>query len=73
MPKKAESYEKMMKDLESIVTKMENGEFSLEESMSQYEKGIQLSNKLFKILNEAEGKIKVLTDNKEEDFTCDKE
>lgn len=73
MPRKAESYENMMKDLETIVAKMEKGEFSLEESMSQYEKGVALSNKLFKILNEAEGKIKILNDNKEEDFNCDKE
>ena len=47
---------------------MENDELSLEEAMKNYEDGIKLSNKLYKILNEAEGKIKLLTENGEIDF-----
>lgn len=68
MPKKSESYELMMARLEDIVSAMENSELSLDESMKYYEEGIKICNKLYKILNEAEGKIKILNNNLEEDF-----
>lgn len=68
MPRKSESYENMMEKLEEIVNIMDNRELSLEESMKKYEEGIKLCNKLYKTLNEAEGKIKQLTDNGEKDF-----
>jgi exodeoxyribonuclease VII small subunit len=68
MPKKNESYESMMARLEDIVSDMENSELSLDESMKCYEEGIKICNKLYKILNEAEGKIKILNNNLEEDF-----
>ena len=63
MPKKNESYENMMLQLEKIVVNMENGELSLDESMKKYEDGIKICNKLYKMLNEAEGKIKLLNNN----------
>jgi len=68
MPRKNESYENMMEKLEDIVNVMDNRELSLEESMKKYEEGIKLCNKLYKTLNEAEGKIKLLTDDGEKDF-----
>jgi exodeoxyribonuclease VII small subunit len=68
MAKKNESYESMMTRLEDIVSAMENSELSLDESMKYYEEGIKICNKLYKILNEAEGKIKILNNNLEEDF-----
>ncbi|KZL94223.1 exodeoxyribonuclease VII small subunit [Clostridium magnum] len=68
MPRKSESYENMMEKLEEIVNIMDNRELSLEESMKKYEEGIKLCNKLYKTLNEAEGKIKLLTDDGEKDF-----
>jgi exodeoxyribonuclease VII small subunit len=68
MPKKNESYESMMTRLEDIVSDMENSELSLDQSMKYYEEGIKICNKLYKILNEAEGKIKILNNNLEEDF-----
>jgi exodeoxyribonuclease VII small subunit len=73
MPKKNESYETMMVELEKIVLNMENGEMTLAESMKKYEDGIKICNKLYKILNEAEGKIKVLNNNIETDFIQDGE
>lgn len=73
MPKKNESYENMMLQLEGIVANMENGELSLEDSMKKYEEGIKICNKLYKILNEAEGKIKVLNNDTETDFIEDGE
>jgi exodeoxyribonuclease VII small subunit len=68
MPKKNDNYEEMMTKLEKIVDYMENGQLTLEESMRNYEDGIKLCNKLYKILNEAEGKIKILTEQGEVDF-----
>ena len=73
MPKKNESYENMMLQLEKIVVNMENGELSLDESMKKYEEGIKICNKLYKMLNEAEGKIKLLNNNTETDFIQDGE
>lgn len=68
MVKKSDSYENMMVKLESIVDTMDSRELSLEENIKNYEEGIKLCNKLYKILNEAEGRIKILTENGEKDF-----
>ena len=67
MPKK-ESYETMIGELEKIVDSMENEELTLEDTMKNYEDGVKLCNKQYKILNKAEGKIKILTQEGEEDF-----
>lgn len=68
MPRKNESYEAMIKKLEEIVNEMDTGSLSLEESMKKYEEGVKLTNKLYKILSEAEGKIKLFTEAGEKDF-----
>ncbi|NMM61372.1 exodeoxyribonuclease VII small subunit [Clostridium sp. P21] len=68
MPRKSESYETMMEKLEEIVRGMDTGDLPLEESMKKYEEGIKLTNKLYKILNEAEGKIKLFTESGEKEF-----
>lgn len=68
MVKKAENFEDMLKRLEEIVNEMDSNDLSLEESMKNYEEGIKLSNKLYKILNDAEGKIKIITEEGEKNF-----
>ncbi|APQ77752.1 exodeoxyribonuclease VII small subunit [Clostridium botulinum] len=68
MGRKKESFENMLEKLETIVDSMDNGEITLEDSMKSYEEGIKLCNKLYKVLKDAEGKIKILENNKEEDF-----
>lgn len=73
MVKKSESYEELIKRLEEIVDNMENKDLTLDETMKNYEEGINIYNKLYKILNETEGKIKVIMEGKEENFTPDKE
>jgi exodeoxyribonuclease VII small subunit len=73
MARKSETYESMLKRLEEIVKASDNGELSLEESMKIYEEGIKLCNKLYKSLNEAESKIKVLVDGEEKDFLSEEE
>lgn len=54
--------------LQDIIEEMESEEVSLEGSMKNYEEGIKLCNKMYKILNEAEAKIKVLDGNEEKEF-----
>lgn len=68
MAKKKETYETKMEKLEEIAALMDKNEFTLEETMEKYEEGIKICNELYKILNETEGKIKILTQNGEEDF-----
>ncbi|WMJ81863.1 exodeoxyribonuclease VII small subunit [Clostridium sp. MB40-C1] len=68
MPKKKESYETLIEKVESIIETMEKEEISLENSIKNYEEGINICNKLYKILNEAEGKIKIVTDQGEKEF-----
>lgn len=68
MAKKKESYEELINRLEMIIEEMESGEISLENSMKNYEEGIKLCNKIYKILDDAEGEINILTENGEKDF-----
>ncbi|HBC95689.1 MAG TPA: exodeoxyribonuclease VII small subunit [Clostridium sp.] len=68
MPRRKESYESVMSELEKIVNSMDAGGLSLEESLKNYEDGIKLCGKLYKMLNRAEGRIKILTEEGEKDF-----
>ncbi|WP_050607594.1 exodeoxyribonuclease VII small subunit [Clostridium niameyense] len=68
MPRKKETFETMLGKLKTIVDKMDSEDITLEDSMKEYEEGVKLCNKLYKILNDAEGKIKILTENGEEEF-----
>lgn len=54
---KAHDFEKSVGRLEEIVTLLENGELSLEESMKLFEEGSHLSAGCYQILQEAEQKI----------------
>ena len=49
-------FEKKLGRLEDIVSGMEKGELSLEESLKSFEEGIKLSRECHKQLNEAEHK-----------------
>jgi len=54
------SFEKSLAELEKIVEKMEEGGLSLNESLSLFEKGINLARFLREELDKAEKKIAVL-------------
>lgn len=60
-------FEDALKELESIVTKLESGEQSLEASLEQFEKGIKLSRHCQKSLSEAEQKVQMLVEENGED------
>lgn len=63
-------FETAMIELEELVSKIEVGNLSLEDSLKEFEKGIKLSRSCQKALTEAEQRVKILTDsfNNEEDF-----
>ena len=54
---KKESYNDMLNNLEEILSTLEKDELSLEEAMKEYEKGSKLINKLYKTLDNLEGKF----------------
>lgn len=56
----AKAFEESMKELEEIVRKLENGDATLEESLSLFEQGIKLSKGCQKMLDQAEKKVTVL-------------
>ncbi len=61
-------FEKSMGELESIVSSLESGDLALEESLKLFEKGINISNRCQKALNEAEQKVKILNEKGLEEF-----
>ncbi len=54
------TFEEGMKELESIVEKLEKGDAALEESISLFERGVSLTKELQKKLASAEKKVKLL-------------
>ena len=53
-------FEKSLKELESLVEKMEQGDLSLEDSLSHFERGVQLSRACQQALKTAEHKVTIL-------------
>ena len=62
---KKESYDDMVKGLQTILNNMENNELPLEDLMKEYESGVKLINKLYKTLNSLEGKLTTIKENRE--------
>lgn len=58
---KKQSYEEAITALENIVTKMESGEASLDESLKLFEEGTKLAAYCQKALDTAEQKIRTIT------------
>ncbi len=55
--KERPSFEEALKELESIVAKLEDDSITLEESVKLYEEGIRLSKFCSEVLNQAELRI----------------
>ena len=53
-------FEDALKKLEKIVSELEGGELSLDESLKRYEEGVKLSRLLSKELEAAKKKVEVL-------------
>lgn len=70
---KAESeqpdFESAIAELESLVQRMESGELSLEDSLREFERGVQLTRLCQDQLKAAEHRVKLLAaDGEEKDF-----
>lgn len=59
------SFEEALAELEQIVSKLEKGEISLEESIANFQQGIELSRYCASKLDEAEKKISILLKDEE--------
>ncbi len=54
------NFEKALEELNAIVTRMEQGGLSLEESLAHFENGIALTRNCQKALQDAEQKVQIL-------------
>lgn len=70
-----DSFESKLEDLEKIVSELEKGDLSLDNSVNKFEEGMKLSKECNKILEEAQKKITILLEEngefKEENFISD--
>ena len=57
------SFEEAMSELEGIVQAMEHGSLTLEQSLKQFERGVQLVNASNEKLKSAEQKVSILMSN----------
>ena len=64
-------FEKAMSELEDIVSKLEAGEISLEDSLKHFERGIELTRNCQTALEEAEQKVQILTQSKAQNVLMD--
>jgi len=62
MAKKKINFEESLSELETLVEEMEQGNLSLEESLSRFEKGISLTTECQQALQSAELKVQELVD-----------
>lgn len=60
---KNKSFEMMLKELEEVVTKLENKDINLEDAVEEYKNGIKLAKECYEILESAEKVI--VKENKE--------
>lgn len=64
------NFESSLQELEALVEKMEHGDLSLEESLSHFERGVQLSRTCQQALKEAEQKVEILMQKNGQDETA---
>ncbi|WP_454829928.1 exodeoxyribonuclease VII small subunit [Pseudoxanthomonas wuyuanensis] len=60
-------FEQSLDELEKLVEKMEQGDLSLEESLSAYERGVGLYRQCQSALEQAELRVKLLSDPEQPD------
>lgn len=67
-------FEEAVKELETVVSSLERGDNSLDESIALFEKGIKLSKQCQEMLDTAEKKVRVLmADGSTQDFLAEEE
>lgn len=58
-------FEVALEELEQTVKKIESGQLTLDETIEEFTKGVKLYNYCLKLLNEAEGKIKMVVEKED--------
>ena len=66
-------FEKALQELEALVERMEQGESSLEDSLKDFERGIELTRSCQAALAEAEQKVQILLEKNGESVDFDTE
>jgi exodeoxyribonuclease VII small subunit len=61
-PSPVADFERSLEELESLVQKMEQGDQSLDESLAAYERGIALYRQCQAALEQAEHRVRLLSD-----------
>lgn len=62
-------FEQSLQELEALVLKMESGDLSLEDSLKEFERGVQLTRQCQEALTAAEHRVKLLAaDGSQSDF-----
>ena len=69
MKNEPRKFEESMSKLEKIVEELEQGEFSLEESLQKFEQGLKLGNDCKSILDKAEARVKRLVEKADGELT----
>lgn len=63
------SFEEALQKIEEIVNKLEDGDMTLEKSIKEFEEGLRLYNYCNEVLDNMDGKIRMIVNkDKEEDF-----
>lgn len=64
---KEQNFEQSLEQIRTIVTELESGELSLEDSISRYREGVNQIDYARKLIADAELRVKVLTEEGEND------
>nr|VFK55427.1 MAG: Exodeoxyribonuclease VII small subunit [Candidatus Kentron sp. TUN]VFK55518.1 MAG: Exodeoxyribonuclease VII small subunit [Candidatus Kentron sp. TUN]VFK61656.1 MAG: Exodeoxyribonuclease VII small subunit [Candidatus Kentron sp. TUN] len=62
------NFEQSLAELDDLVTHMEQGELTLEETLKSFERGIELNKMCQKALDEAEQRVRILTEKEDDKF-----
>ena len=65
------TFEESMNKLEEIANELEKNDLSLDESIKKFEEGMKISKHCKEIIDNAEKKITILVDGKENDFNIE--
>ncbi|MRX28672.1 exodeoxyribonuclease VII small subunit [Kangiella sp. HZ709] len=68
---KKNNFENQLEELEALVEQLEDGDLPLDEALKIFEKGVKLSRQCQKHLAEAEQKVTILMNGKEEVFDAE--
>lgn len=68
MQQSDENFENSLKRLEEIVGELERGELPLEQSLSKYEEGIHRLKQCYRILDDVEKKITLISKKEDNSF-----